>query len=80
MCSKKKSHLHVTVHPSGEEHRDLGWAPASSGQSRDAGLHPHDGRGLQVLAPDLAGGVAYRQEVLGVERIPETSSLNKYFD
>ena len=70
-------HLNVPVHPCREEHRDLGWAPTSSSQSRDAWLHPHNGRRLQVLAPDLAGGVANREEVLGVERIPEVSSLNK---
>ena len=69
-------HLHIAVHSRGEEHGDLGGAPASASQSRRAGLHPHDGRGLEVLTPDLGRGVAYRQEVLRVEGVPGGSHLN----
>ena len=70
---KEVPDLHIAVHSGGEEHRDLGGTPAAARQSGRAGLHPHDGRGLQILAPDLSGGVAYGQEVLRVERIPSPS-------
>ena len=73
---KEVPDLHIAVHPGGEEHGDLGGAPAASRQSGRAGLHPHDGRGLEVLTPDLGGGVANSQEVLRVERVPVRSHLN----
>ena len=69
-------HLHIAVHPGGEEHGDLGGAPTSASQPGRAGLHPHDGRGLEVLTPDLSGGVAYGKEVLRVEGVPSRSHLN----
>ena len=71
--------LHISVHPSGEEDRDLGGTPPTPRQPRHAGFHPHDGGRLQVLAPDFAGHVANCQEVLRIERVPSHSFLNKIF-
>ena len=46
-----------------------GRVPPAPGQSRRGRLHPHDGRGAQVLAPDLGRVVPDGEEVLGVERV-----------
>ena len=73
---KEVPDLHIAVHPGGEEHGDLGGAPPTARQAGRAGLHPHDGRGLEVLTPDLGGRVTDRQEVLRVERVPAPSHLN----
>ena len=46
------------------------WVPATASETGSGRFHPHDGRGLEVLRPDLASVVAHREEVLRVERVP----------
>ena len=46
-----------------------GGVPASPGQSSRGGFHPHDGRGAQVLAPDLGRVVPDCEEVFRVEGV-----------
>ena len=60
----------LPIYSSGEENRYFSRTPSSSSESGNTRLHPHDGRCLEVLTPNLAGSVSNGEEVLGVEWVP----------